>query len=192
LGSNNHQLAVLPKIITSMEKDFELNFECFASAINTSQKQFCSIFNDVEQYFGSKGNFFNLIPSEGTFSCNPPYEKEIIYKCIYKIFDHLEESFNNDLKLTFLITIPIWDIEGQLLISNDKPKINYGDFEIIKKIKESKFFIGLRMISKENFTYIDHNFKLFKNKTIQHTYIIVLSTKNIDFSPIMEYDFFNE
>ena len=62
LGSNNHQLAVLPRIIKLMENDYKLNFECFASAINTSQKNFCSIFYDIEKYFGSCGNFFNLIP----------------------------------------------------------------------------------------------------------------------------------
>ena len=191
LGSNNHQLAILPKIIKNMEKNYNLSFECFASAINTSQKNYCSIFYDIEKYFGSHGNFFNFTPTEGTFSCNPPYEKEIIYKCIYKIFNHLEYSNNKKYKLTFIITIPIWDIEGQKLINQKQHKIDYGDFDIIQKIKESKYFIGLRMILKENFTYIDHNFKLYKNKTIQNTYIIILSTNNINFNHILEYNFFN-
>ena len=188
LGSNNFQLAILPKIVKSMETDYNLKFECFASAINTSQKYFCSIFYDVEQYFGSLGNFFNLSISEGTYSCNPPYEKEIIYKSINKIFDHLE---NTNSKLTFIITLPVWDTEGQSLISNEKPKIDYGSFDIIDKIKESKYYINSRIISKEDFTYIDHNFKLYKNKTIQHTYIIVLSSVSVDFTPILNYDFYN-
>ena len=46
---------------------------------------------------------------------------------------------------------------------------------IIKTIKKSKYFQGLRMISKNDFTYIDYNFHLFKNTTIQNTYLIVLS-----------------
>jgi hypothetical protein len=58
---------------------------------------------------------------------------------------------------------------------NNNNKINYNDMDIIKKVKESDFFYGFRMISKNNFTYIDHNFHLFKNKTIQNTYIIILS-----------------
>ena len=46
------------------------------------------------------------------------------------------------------------------------------------------------MISKENFTYIDHNFKLSKNKTIQNTYVIILSTnEKLDTKKILEYDF---
>jgi hypothetical protein len=192
LGSNNHQLAVLPRIVNLMETDYNLNFECFASAINTSQKKFCSIFYDIEKFFGSCGNFFNLVPEEGTFSCNPPYEKEIIYKCIYKIFKHLEDSSNKNLKLTFIITIPIWNIEDQKQFNNYEQKIDYGDFNIINEIKESSYFIGLKMISKEKFTYIDYNFKLYKNKTIQHTYIIMLSTVKENFNHIMEYDFFSE
>jgi hypothetical protein len=45
------------------------------------------------------------------------------------------------------------------------------------------------MISKENFSYIDHNFKLLKNKTIQNTYVIILSSNNnIDITKILTYD----
>ena len=72
---------------------------------------------------------------------------------------------------------------------NNSPNINYGDFEIINEIKESKFFKGLRMISKEKFTYIDHNFGLYKNKTIQDTYIIILSNTNINPTIIDNYNF---
>ena len=46
------------------------------------------------------------------------------------------------------------------------------------------------MISKENFTYIDHNFKLFKNKTIQNTYVIILSSDNtINIDCLLNYNF---
>ena len=42
-------------------------------------------------------------------------------------------------------------------------------------IRKNQYFKGLRMISKDDFTYMDHNFYLFKNKTIQNTYVIVMS-----------------
>ena len=46
------------------------------------------------------------------------------------------------------------------------------------------------MIAKENFTYIDYNFKLSKNKTIQNTYVIILSiNEKLDTKKILEYDF---
>jgi hypothetical protein len=45
------------------------------------------------------------------------------------------------------------------------------------------------MIPKENFTYIDHNYGLYKNKTIQDTYVIILSTKIIDLVILDNYSF---
>lgn len=38
---------------------FENQFELFASAINTYTNNYCSLFYDIEQYFGSQGNIFN-------------------------------------------------------------------------------------------------------------------------------------
>ena len=185
LGSNNHQLAVLPNIMNQMNTDYNLNFECFASLTNNIFNHYCSIYYDLEQYFGSVGSFFNIVPLKGTYGFNPPYQKDVINKGINKLFFFLEETSE---ELTFIITIPIWDFDGQLLMNNS-PNINYGDFEIINEIKESKFFKGLRMISKEKFTYIDHNFGLYKNKTIQDTYIIILSNTNINPTIIDNYNF---
>jgi len=196
LGSNNHQLGVLPTILKQMKKDFGLNFECFASAINSTLDSFCSIYYDVEKYFGSKGSFFNLEPLEGVFGFNPPYQNDIIERGIKLLFHHLDKSSIINKKLTFIITIPIWDSFGQSLMDkkyNNKSitKIDYGEFTIIEDIKTSKYFGGLRMIPKEEFTYLDHNFHLYKNVTIQNTYIIVLTNdkENNYIEQIKQYKF---
>jgi hypothetical protein len=209
LGSNNHQLGVLPNILNKMKDDYNLNFECFASSINFTFPNYCSIYYDIEKYFGSQGNFFRIIPIKGTYSFNPPYQKHIMDISIHKLFYYLDntQECNN---LTFIITIPIWDIEGQTIMSSkqyttqsnhnimssnqpimlsNQNIIDYGDFDIINKIKISKYFKGLRMIPKEDFTYMDHNFNLYKNKTIQNTYIIVLSNQDIDINKINNYNF---
>jgi hypothetical protein len=89
LGSNNHQLGILPNIIESMCIDYNLQFECFASAINSSLKNYCSIYYDLEKYFGSQGNFFNITIKEGTYSFNPPYQKDIMDKGIQRILNFL-------------------------------------------------------------------------------------------------------
>lgn len=190
LSSNNHQLGILPSIINNMQTDYNLSFECFASSINSTLKNYCSIYYDLEQLFGSHGNFFNNSFLEGVYTFNPPYQKNIIDKGYLKINYHLDLAYKNNKELTFILTIPVWDKEGQKII-NHSNKIDYGEFEVINKIKESVFFRGLRIISKEEFTYIDHNFKLLKNKTIQNTYIILLSSKKVDFEKINSYNFYD-
>ena len=190
LGSNNHQLAVLPNIMTLMKQDYNLNFECFASSINSTFNNYCSIYYDLERFFGSIGSFFNFTPIKGTYGFNPPYQKEIINKGIYKLLESLD---NTKEELTFIITIPIWDNLGKLtmieLYNNIKNDIDYGEFEIIEHIKSSKYFRGIRMIAKEKFTYIDHNFELYKNKTIQNTYVIILSNQPHKLDTLNNYDF---
>jgi hypothetical protein len=196
LGSNNHQLGVKPDIMSKMNKDYGLEFECFASSINCTFNHYCSVYYDIEKYFGSFGSFFNLTPIKGTFGLNPPYQKEIIETCLKKALNHLEESEKYDKNLTFIITIPIWDSVGKKLMkeeyNNELPQqnIDYGDFEIIKTVKESKYHKITRMIPKEKFTYVDHNYKLEKNKTIQNTYVIIISNNPETKKDFLEsYDF---
>jgi hypothetical protein len=192
LGSNNHQLGVKSNIMKQMNQNYNLNFECFASAINCTFNHYCSVYQDIEQHFGSVGSFYNLIPKKGTFGMNPPYQKDIIESALNKAISFLIEAKENNCDLTFIITIPIWDLEGKKNFTNDLPQqnIDYGDFEIIKKVRDCEFHRITRMIAKENFTYIDHNFKLAKNKTIQNTYVIILSTnEKIDTGYLMAYDF---
>ena len=135
-------------------------------------------------------------PVKGTFGFNPPYQKDIMELGISKLLTFLDESSITKNDLTFIITIPIWDIEGKKAMKElynnelEKQNIDYGEFEIINSVKNSKYFKGLRMISKEEFTYVDHNFDLYKNKTIQNTYVILLSNSNVSIDKINEYNFF--
>ena len=125
-----------------MNSDYNLNFESFASAINSTFPHYCSIYFDLEKYFGSFGSFFNLIPMKGTFGLNPPYQKDIIEFALNKALNSLEEANKKSLELTVIITIPIWDEEGEKIMketfNNDLPQqnIDYGDFEIISNLKD--------------------------------------------------------
>lgn len=199
LGSNNNQLGVLPEILGKMKKDFNLDFECFASAINSTFNNYCSIYFDLEKYFGSKGNFFNLITLRGTYSFNPPYQKNVMDKGINKLISLLENSTSLNENLTFIITIPIWDKIGRKIMKYSYPEkkrspdIDYSEFSCIDKVFKSSFFKAKLMIPKNKFTYLDHNFQLYKNVTIQHTYILVLSNEKKNFQEILnKYNFSNE
>ena len=191
LGSNNNQLGVLPHILEKMTNDFGLDYECFASAINATSNNFCSIYHDVEKYFGSYGSFFNLKPLHGVYGFNPPYQKEVMDNGINKILNFIEDADNNNRELTFIITIPIWDNLGRKIMKYTYPEktrlpvIEYDDFTSINDIFSSKFFKAKLMVSKNKFTYLDHNFHLYKNVTIQNTYILVLSNTDKDFQNIL-------
>ena len=112
-----------------------------------------------------------------------------------KLLEHLNSAQENNRKLTFIISVPIWDSEGKKIMTetynNNLPQqnIDYGDFETLTKVKQSSFCKCVRMIPKNEFTYYDHNFKLYKNKTIQNTYMFILSTTDIDSSKLLSYDF---
>ena len=173
LGSNNNQLAVSPEIMENFKSEYNFSFESFASAINATSEYFCSAYPDLEKYFGSFGNFFDCSFIEGCYNFNPPFQEDIINIGIEKILDNIDIAKNNNKKLTFIITIPVWDTEGKKKfgIMDD-----YKDLPIIKKIKNSIYLKKFDAISKEEFDYHDHLYNLTKNVTIQNTYMIVLSS----------------
>jgi hypothetical protein len=178
LGSNNNQLAVLPNIMDNLKKDFGLCFECFASVINSHFKNFNSLYYDIEKYFGSYGSFFNMIPIEGTFGFNPPYQLDIIDNGVNRLISFLFKAETTKKKLTFIITIPIWDKIGKEKMGVQT--IEYSEFNAMKVIRKSPFLRKIKMISKNDFTYKDHNFHLYKNTTIQNTYVIIMSTEKLE------------
>ena len=169
LGSNNNQLAVSPNTMNIFQNEYNMNFESFASAINFNSEHFCSLYPDLESIFGSFGNFFETDFIKGCFNFNPPFQEDIINLGIEKIMYHLENSKE---KLTFIITIPVWDTIGKKQFGIED---QYSDLPIISKIRKSKFLIKIEPINKKNFDYHDYIFNLVKNVTIQNTYIIILS-----------------
>jgi hypothetical protein len=176
LSSNNYQLSLLPNIFKRLEGKINLQFESFSSALNFNLNYYCSIYYDIEKYFGSYGNFFDLIPISGVYNFNPPFQKDIIEEGINRIILYLSKAVINNKKLTFIITIPVWDFKGKKLIkNNNNNSLNFGDFVIMDKIRKSNYFKGLLIISKNDFSYFDYNNYLTKNITIQNTYLIILS-----------------
>jgi len=189
LGSHNHQLAVIPKVMKELNTKLKLNIEAFASGVNHCLDNYCSLFYDIEKYFGSLGSFFNIKPIRGLFGFNPPYENYIMEKGVNNLLKFLDESEINGNELGFLITIPIWDNEGKIIMEkkfNSKPgknmTIEYEDYTTIKLINDSKYLKFKRMIPKNDFSYLDYFNMIYKDRTIQNTYVILLTNKfmNID------------
>lgn len=168
------QLAILPKIYEKLTTNHDACLELFGSVMNHNLKHFCSLFYDLEKYFGSRGNFFNLKPIRGFYLMNPPFSFDIINLSINKYL----EIIKNNPKLKLFISIPIWDTQGRIWINKNckqKVNINYSDQPIIKKIYSSKQLIYKKKYCKENFSYFDYI--TFKKINSAPTYIFVLSGK---------------
>lgn len=187
LGSHNHQLAVIPSVMNKLKENYNLNIELFASGINHYFDNYCSLFYDIEKHFGSCGSFFNFTPIRGLFGFNPPYENNLMENGVNKIISHLKKAETDNQKLGFIVTIPIWDKEGKDIMEKDfnsKPgknmSIDYGDYNVINIINNSTFLKFKKMIPKYNFSYLDYFNMIYKDKTIQNTYVILLSNSHLE------------
>ena len=160
LESYNQQLAILPDLNKYLHKKYNIDFELFASSINCFYNNYCSLFFDLEKYFGSKGNFNLLNIKKGFYVANPPFDEEIIKNMVIKLLKILKD--NKD-ELSFFITIPVWN----------KPE--YGIFEGVELIKKSKYLKYIENIKKSRSKFFDY----FKNKFINpcNIYIIILQNK---------------
>ena len=103
-----------------------------------------------------------------------------------KIISHLDKAEIDNEPLGFIVTIPIWDEEGKLIMETDfnsKPgknmSIEYGEYNTIKILNKSKYLKLKKMIPKYNFSYLDYFNMVYKDKTIQNTYVILLSNSHL-------------
>jgi hypothetical protein len=68
--------------------------------------QFGSFFYDIDQYFGSLGNFFNIDTTKGYYEINPIFDICLIDRMFVKLLDSLETADKNKNPLLFLLIIP--------------------------------------------------------------------------------------
>ena len=185
LSSDNHQLSLTDNIFNKLNKKYNFNFELFASSLNFNSDFYCSIFSDVEKYFGSYGSFYNLELIEGYYTFNPPFENRLMEKALNNILRDLDIAKINKKELVILMTIPIWDLETIKNIDNKVPIINYEEYKIIKLIKDSQYMVGVTPYSRKKFTYVDKLNNNYKNKTLSNTYLAILGV-NINDNNILD------
>jgi hypothetical protein len=182
MDSGNQQLAI-NQYIKDMYKKCGVDFELFGSAINTISTNYCSLFYDIEKYFGSNGNFFDIQIKSGIYWCNPPYDDTIMSNAVDKIVGFLE----SDLNVAFLITIPIWDNHTQTKMkdnnintimrnyNSDTESSTHSDFLIYSKLKP--YIKDELIIPKHRIPYF--NYRKYSSINAVNTYILIVY-KNID------------
>ncbi len=160
LESNNQQLAVNPKFYKYLQNNYNIDFELFASPINSYFTNYCSLFFDLEKNFNSKGNFTNLKLKKGFYVANPPYDEMIMKNMTIKILNSLDKTKHS---LSFLIIIPVWD------------DIKYNENETTTMIKKSKYLIYLEKIKKQRAKFF--NYLTYKYIYPCDIYIILLQNQ---------------
>jgi hypothetical protein len=129
LGSGANQFMVDLEYKKKLQ-EHGFNFECFASIFNHYFKYYCSMFYDLEKYFGSKGSFFALKIHSGKYMANPPYDEKLLYNMYNKIKNIVTRESTN---ILFIMSIPEWkDFKLEKDIDTD-------NLYLAKKIKTEKF-----------------------------------------------------
>jgi hypothetical protein len=156
-SSGNNQASILPHFKLKLKELLNIKTELFGSPLNTSNMRFGSFFYDIDKYFGSLGNFFDIDTTKGYYELNPVFDICLIDKVFNKLVDSLEIADKNKNPLLFLIIIP----------TSYKENIEerFGRFLIFKnRYKKFKF---MRFSRKYNKTIISG---------ISKVYIIVAAT----------------
>ena len=139
IGNINSHCSVPPNII----KHFELG-ELFGSPLNTFSDVYYSPFDDIECFFGSKGNFFTSDIPSGNYLANPPFDPIIVRKTIFRIIRIMETVKN----VNILVNIPEYE---------------YTETDVLDEIKRdidncfsSKHCISRSKLSKTEYNHYDY------------------------------------
>jgi len=83
--------------------------ELFASPFNRTNENYCSLFPQVDKYWGSKGKYPQCLDSQfDTISANPPFIDTFQTDLAERVINKLDQAKNNK-KLTYLITMAKWE-----------------------------------------------------------------------------------
>jgi hypothetical protein len=167
---NMVQLAILPEQYNFLSNKYGACLELFGSLMNHKLKYFCSLFYDLEKYFGSRGNHFNITLIKGFYLLNPPFTEDMINLSLTNMLNNLEKNKN----IGYFISIPIWDISGRLWVNKNckiKVKTGYKDLPIIKKLLNNKKLKWCKKYCKEKYQYFDY--LSFKKINAAPTYLFL-------------------
>jgi len=142
-------------------KELTFDVELFGSPINRNLQKYCSLFPDIEKYFGSIGSIFcadkKIWIENKYFVANPPFDECLMFnmaKLIINVLDEYQEC-------CFIIIIPDWRAEE-----------GFGEYTTYTKLRSSKYFISEKIGQYGYYNY-------FKSKFMQigrtNTIILVLS-----------------
>lgn len=164
ISSGSTQASIKPAFKKILREALNIKIELFASGINSSFMTYCSVFYDIESFFGSIGSFFNTKILSGYYEINPPFEINIINKIFKKIADELIRAEKDKQNLLFFIVIPKFNLSNIIYFS-----------------KMQQFLKFKKLVDKSQFPYVYYNqhYTYAITKNIIDTYILIYHTSYI-------------
>lgn len=103
-----YQLRINYDFYKFLKHEFNVNLELMASPINFQFNLYCSLFYDTDKYFGSLGNYVDVIHNSnitGIIYINPPYIELIQNNIVAKILHELNKE---DRELGCILFLAYW------------------------------------------------------------------------------------
>jgi hypothetical protein len=129
LSSIGNQMGI-PINVKNKFKKCDIDFEGFASSFNHYCKYYCSMFYDIEKYFGSLGPYQNITYIKGIYMLNPPYEKNLLNNMVLNIIKSLNKS---NKKLCFMFGTPTWEKYENITFHDNASASKYFKLKFIFK-----------------------------------------------------------
>jgi len=167
-----YQASITPAVVDCLQSEFKVSHECFASPLNRSFKSFGSLFVSRDCYFGSKGNFFTMQETEGSFEINPTFDPVTIRRVLSKIMSMMNE---NEKKgggsLSFILIVPRFGDMYKFLKGGGDDLVGIEDkVRAIREVNKANFLMGMQ-----------HNARKFVEgenwKAIVPTLVVVLQNE---------------
>lgn len=136
IGTKNNHLSVPPQLLSAGTT------ELFGSPLNTISNRYCSAL-PIDRAFGSRGSFFDMIFTPGTYLANPPFIEDIMNEMVRKLLHALD----NVRDLIIFVVMPVWD-EGA-----KERGVGYTAWDVIK---ESPYLRGHKLLYQDEYPFYDY------------------------------------
>eukprot|EP00457_Paulinella_chromatophora_P004754 gb/GEZN01004767.1/.p1 GENE.gb/GEZN01004767.1/~~gb/GEZN01004767.1/.p1 ORF type:complete len:583 (-),score=85.67 gb/GEZN01004767.1/:124-1872(-) len=144
------QAALSGIVFDCLQKEFEVNFECFASPLNCRYRFFSSAFPDTDSPFGSLGSFFALQPIEGSFQINPPFVGFLVSRLCLHLEALMRRAEAKQKALTFVLVVGANSASRRHVAWTQLQASSFKRAETLIKLHEHGYFEGEQHISKES------------------------------------------